>query len=57
MGWTEILEAWGLVEISLLETFNIDIADGSFQRPWPWWRDRILSLLSTDSRLSRALGS
>lgn len=46
---------WQLVEVDLHQTYAADWHDPTLERPWPWWRDRILGLLSTESRLARAL--
>ena len=54
-SWRDLLENWALIELDLLEVYGVDIADPGFARAWPWWRDRIIGLLSTDCRLTRAL--
>lgn len=54
-SWRDLLENWALIELDLLEVYGVDIADPGFTRAWPWWRDRIIGLLSTDCRLTRAL--
>jgi hypothetical protein len=51
----DVLEHWSLVLVDLHETFGADFDDPATDRAWPWWRDRIWGLLSTDSRLHRAL--
>jgi len=38
-----------------LSDAGYDLHDPALVRPWPWWRDRIWALLSTESRLRRAL--
>ena len=56
VGWAELLDHWLLIELDLLETYGVDVWDPALRRPWPWWRDRILSLLSAGGRLAKALG-
>ena len=53
--WWDIVDHWNLVLSDLHEIYGADWDDPTLRRPWPWWRDRILGLLSTNSRLSRAL--
>lgn len=56
MGWRDILEQWPHVEADLHQTYGADWDDPALDgRPWPWWRERILGLLTTESRLSRVL--
>lgn len=53
--WDMLIDNWGLIEVDLLETFGADINSPHDAHPWPWWRDLILGLLDTDTRIRRAL--
>ena len=57
MTWTDILSRWRLVEADLHQVYGIDIDDRHLlrRRTWRWLEARILGLLSTNCRLSRAL--
>lgn len=55
VGWDDILAHWDLVLVDLHDVFGADWDDPRLVRSWPWWRDRIIGLLSTDSRLARTL--
>ncbi|MGH8881169.1 MAG: hypothetical protein ACRD0P_28095, partial [Stackebrandtia sp.] len=53
-SWTDILEAWDLVECDLHSHYGIDTASGVLdERSWEWLRRRITGLLSADTRLYR----
>ncbi|TKR27180.1 hypothetical protein FA014_01890 [Cellulomonas hominis] len=54
VGWADVLARWSLVEADLADA-GYDLQDPGLVRAWPWWRDRIWSLLSADTRLRRAL--
>lgn len=58
MGWADILPHWRLVVVDLHQVYGADWHDPALEgRRWPWWRERIWGLLTTDSRLNRALFS
>ncbi|HYF71190.1 MAG TPA: hypothetical protein VD864_00135 [Nocardioides sp.] len=55
--WGDVLERWALIECDLHDVYGVDVGDEAVMtgRTWPWLRLRILGLLTTDCRLSRAL--
>jgi hypothetical protein len=54
--WTDIVRHWDLVIQDLAEKYGIDLYDPAvLARPWPGVRTLILGLLSSPSRLARAL--
>lgn len=55
IGWGDILQHWGLVELDLHEVYGADLHDPTLDRPWPWWRARITGLLGADTRIRRIL--
>lgn len=55
VGWRDILLEWDTVLVDLHTVYGADWDDPGLVRSWPWWRDRIIGLLSTDSRLARRL--
>lgn len=55
MSWIDVLANLDLVVLDLHETYGADWFDPNLDRPWPWWREHIWGLLSTDSRLARKL--
>lgn len=46
MGWRDIIARWDDVVLDLHEVFGADWDDPTLDRPWPWWRDRIMGLLT-----------
>jgi len=57
LTWLDLFERWSLVDADLHAEFGVDIWDEALltSRPWPWLRNRVLGLLSADTRLRRAL--
>ncbi|KMM44857.1 hypothetical protein CWIS_13565 [Cellulomonas sp. A375-1] len=56
MTWGFLLKQWALVEVDLHQTFGVDLEDPALAgRSWRWLRRRILALVTTDTRTSRAL--
>ncbi|OPC83003.1 hypothetical protein B4N89_20535 [Embleya scabrispora] len=55
MKWQQILDHEDAVEADLHQVYGIDYDDALDRRSWRWMAVRIAGLLSTDSRLYRAL--
>ncbi len=57
MTWDDLLSRWRLIENDLHQEYGIDVGDPVLMRArsWRWLEARIVGLLSTECRLSRAL--
>ncbi|XVU25812.1 hypothetical protein ACQPZJ_01770 [Actinoplanes sp. CA-054009] len=57
MTWADILTRWRTVEADLHQVYGIDLDEPGLlrRRTWRWLEGKILGLLDTKSRLSRAL--
>lgn len=56
IDWRQLLSRWRLIENDLHTEYGIDAGSGILrERSASWLRSRIEGLISTDSRLSRAL--
>lgn len=55
--WRHIFEHWDdQTSVDLHETFGIDTYGADFwSRPWPWAYHRLRGLMTTDTRVRRAL--
>lgn len=54
IGWRQILDRWDDVVLDLHDRFGADWDDPGLVRPWPWWRDRIMGLLTAPPVITAA---